>query len=275
MIVKHPANCIRLPSRIAVLCSMLLLIVWAAGCANINHLREAQDAFNQAAAAENALRFESTSPIADSASAAAATWSSARNSYSSALLSIEKLASGDEQRLRANGLWGTTLTLKAISQWRLGMSDKALATVDEARASASDQINPRDQALLLALPGLIKSDQAYDKILRQRPLAEVEALLIGSNGAVVNMEAARASVDRDHPVNLYLLQSELTAYRNFMVAKDRLDNHAAIPPDHPARAQANAALKELNRLLKSQDAGPEGQKLIQYWVRLCALDIPQ
>jgi hypothetical protein len=60
-----------------------------------------------------------------------------------------------------------------------------------------------------------------------------------------------------------------------MVAKDRLGNHATVPADHPARAQANVALKELNRLLKSQDTGPDGQKLIQYWVRLCALDIPQ
>jgi hypothetical protein len=273
MHASHPASRTHLASRIAVVFAALLLAVWAVGCASINYLREAQDAFNQAAAAESTLRFESTSPVDGNASATAAAWSSARNGYTSALLSLEKLDAEDQRRLRADGLWGTALTLKALSQWRLGLFDKALVTADEARTTASDQVYPRDQALLLALPGLIKTDQAYDKILRQRPLAEVEALLIGSNGAVANLEAARASVDRDHPVNLYLLQSQLAAYRNFMVAKDRLDNHATVPPTDPARAQANAALKELNRLLKSQNAGPDGQKLVDYWARLCGLDV--
>ena len=37
------------------------------------------------------------------------------------------------------------------------------------------------------------------KILKRKPLAEFEQLLVGGNGAVADMQAARELVDRDHP----------------------------------------------------------------------------
>ncbi|HVR35807.1 MAG TPA: hypothetical protein VMS21_08145 [Methylomirabilota bacterium] len=252
----------------------ILAIVAATGCVSVNHLRDAQESFNQAAAAENALRLESTTPIDASGGGTLAAWSSARNGYASALLSLEKLEAADRQRLRQDGLWGTALTLKALSQWRLGHFDGALATAVEARETAADQIYPRDQALLWALPGLIKTDQAYHKILRGNSLPEVEALLIGANGAISDIQSARKLAETDHPVHQYLLQAKLAAYRNFQVALDRLQNHATVPVDHSARVEANADLKELDRLLKARNTGTDGGNLVEYWATLCALDPP-
>jgi tetratricopeptide (TPR) repeat protein len=252
----------------------ILAIVAATGCVSVNHLRDAQESFNQAAAAENALRLDSTTPLDASGSGTLATWSSARNGYASALRSLEQLEAADRQRLRQDGLWGATLTLKALSEWRLGFFDEALATAAEARETAAEQIYPRDQALLRALPGLIKTDQAYHKILRGSPLPEVEALLIGGNGAISDIQSARDLAETDHPLHLYLLQARLAAYRNFQVALDRLQDHATVPVDHSARLEANADLKELDRLLKTRNTGPEGGKLVDYWATLCALDPP-
>ena len=245
-----------------------LVVVLAAGCASANRLREAQDSFNQAAAAENAMRFDAKP------SEAVAGLSAVRSGYASALLSLEKLEDTDQRRLRDDGLWGTALTLRALTQWRLGFFDKALASAQEAQSSAGDQMYPRDRAVIAALPGLIKTDQAYNKILSNAPLSDVEALLIDGNGAIATIESARKQVERDHPVQVYLLQVQLAAYRNYEVALDRLKNHATVPGNHAARVQANGQLKELDRLLKAQKAGQAGEDLVDHWKVLCTLDAP-
>jgi hypothetical protein len=249
--------------------AITLLLVLAAGCASVNRLREAQDAFNQAAMLENAQRFDA-SPANAGVNLAAP-----RSGYASALLSLNQLAPDDEKRLRQDGLWGTTLTLKALSQWRLGQFQPALDSAAEAQKTAGDQLYPRDRVMLEALPGLIKTDQAYSKLLSSgTPLADIEALLIGDHGAVNNIQRGRDLVDKDHPVQIYLLQAQLAAFRNYMIGQDRLNNHATIPRDHPARINANAQLKELDRLLKMQPPASAPQGLVSYWAQLCGLAVP-
>lgn len=116
-----------------------------------------------------------------------------------------KLERADIDRLEEDGLRGNALTLRALAQWRLGLYDKARATADEGRRTAGRQIHPRDAALLAALPGLIKNDQAYQKILpvpaereaRQRPLRRRHAdrssdpRRAGHRGRVRNRRSAR------------------------------------------------------------------------------------
>jgi len=270
MITTRNSELRRSVDRIISGASLALLALIIAGCASTNRLREAQDAFNQAAAAENALRFDAK------AADAVTSLGAVRSGYASALLSLDKLEnSKDQTRLRNDGLWGTALTLKALTQWRLGQFDKAIATAELAKQNATEQTYPRDQAVVAALPGLVKTDQAYSKILlTNSSLTDVEALLIGANGAVANIQRGREHVEKDHPVQVYLLQAQLAAYRNFQVAQDRLNSHATVPGNHPARAGASAQLKELDRLLKLQKTGQGGANLVTYWVELCALDAP-
>jgi len=249
--------------------TFILIAVLTAGCASVNHLREAQDAFNQGAEAENAQRLTGNSP-----KEALASLTAARTSYASALLSLDQLSDSDKQSLSNDGLLGTALTLKALCQWRLSFYDKALATAAEANSKVPEQIYPRDRALLLALPGLIKTDQAYEKILRKESFNDVKDLLVGSNGAVANIQSARGAVGKDHPVQSYLIQAQLAAYRNYMVAVDTLQSHATIPSDDPARLQAQQQLQELNGLLKLSGDDAQRKALIQYWARLCALEVP-
>jgi hypothetical protein len=249
----------------------VLAAVLATGCAGVNRLREAQEAFNQAAAAENALRLDhleghQTDDGTLVALAAAGT------GYASALLSLERMDAGDVAQLKRDGLWGNALTLKALAEWRLGLYDKARATAAEALQTAGDQIQPRDRALLRALPGLIKNDEAYRKIYEGRPLKEVEDLLRES---VADLKGARDSIEEAHPVQLYLIQAQLVTYRNLRTAYSRLDRRDSLPDGHPARAEAQRTFDDLSKVLKQ--LRPEARpQIIAYWARLCGdLRLPQ
>lgn len=255
-------------SRMASLFTAVLVSALMTGCAGINRLREAQDSFNQAATAENAARLDANP--AD----ATASLASVRASYASALLSLGKISSKDEQSLRSDGLWGTALTLKALCQWRVGQYEQAMSNAALAQASAGDQLYPRDKALLTALPGLIKTDQAYAKIFNSAPMQDIEELLIGTRGAVHDLQNARATADAKHPVQAYLIQAQLAAYRNYTVALDRLSQHATVPVDSPARANAISQLGDLNALIKLQKSGPSSQDIVVYWAKVCGLPPP-
>jgi len=258
-------------SRLSLVTLSLLLGLFAAGCQTVSALRDAQDAFNRAAAAENALRSDLNRPLDGGAADTMNGLGAARSGYARALLALNRVTSESAAKLRSDQLLGDALTLKALCEWRLGQTSNALVSAQSAQSAAADQLFPRDRALLRALPGLIKTDQAYQKIIERKPLAAIEQLLVGGNGAIADVQAARELVDRDHPVQIFLLQAQLAAYRNFTVAEFRLNNNSAVPVDHPARAQANTQLKELDRLCKATGAGPN---LVNYWQKLCALDMP-
>jgi hypothetical protein len=249
----------------------LVLSLFAAGCQTVSSLREAQDTFNRAAAAENALRLDLNRPLDGAGADTMIGFGAVRNGYSSALLVLNRITSESADKLRNDQLLGDALTLKALCEWRLGQFSKAIATAQSTQNAAADQLFPRDRALLRALPGLIKTDQAYQKIMERKPLPEIEQLLVSGNGAVADVQEAREGVDRDHPVQTFLLQAQLAAYRNYTVAVFRLNNNGAVPVDHPARAKANTHLKELDRLCKATGVSPN---LVNYWQKLCGLDMP-
>ena len=244
-------------------------LVLVSGCAAVNRLREAQDAFNQGAAAENAQRL-----TPGDATEAVTALTSVRTSYASALQSLEHLSDREQTSLKNDGLWGAALTLKALCQWRLGEYGKALDSATEARANTGAQIYPRDQALLVALPGLIKTDQAFAKTHQGQSLTEINELLVGPNGAVNDIAAGRNAVGPNHPVQVYLIQGQLAAYRNYMEAAWTL-NRATIPATDPARVAAEANLKALNDVLKALATGDgERTRLVAYWAKLLALPGP-
>jgi len=262
---------------------LALLLPLLAGCQSINRLREAQDAFSQGATLDLKTAFPPDAQVNESVGTEQVSqWASARNYYASALLSLERIDPKDEKTLRDEKLWGTKLTLEALCHWKLGNYDKALKIARDAQST--DQLFPRDKAVIQALPGLVMIDYAYDL----RPQAEaakhenrgqdltnivskIEQLTVSSGGAVDVIEAARAPhiVDSNHPVHVYLIQAQLAAYRDFRKGYELLEQ-TGVPPSHPAHIRAQAQLNDL-----AKRVGPTGQALVNRWAGLDNLTPPQ
>jgi hypothetical protein len=279
---------------------LTVILTVIAGCQSVNHLRDAQEAFHRAAALENKLRYAANDPnslLKTEASETLAEVGSVQSSYAAALMSLENV---DETTLKQDRLWGSALTLKALTQWRLGRYADALSTAETAKANAN-QLFPRDAAVVEALPGLIKIDFAYARIRQMKPLLkktadissaelekknkaivqenepilikEIKPRLVGDTGeaegsAVQDLQRARAQVEPDHPVHVYLLQAQLAAFRNYAAAYAQCYG-VALPTDDPAQKVAAWNLWELQELLQTiygdHYPGSDGQRLIAHW----------
>jgi len=232
------------------LCVALIVVLMATaaatGCGiSVNRLREAQEAFNQAAAAENELRFDvelQEGPVQGQLTRN----TTIQNGYASALLSLGKLEQPDVDRLKGDNLWGNVLALKALAQWKLGLLDQARQTAAEAQQGGADQILPRDRALLISLPGLIKTDEAFAALQRlpvepsaaQRAEALRNIQLLVSDAADA-IDKGRVAAGAAHPVQVYLIQAELAAYRNLQFAQEKLGegDDRALPAGRRADVQ--------------------------------------
>lgn len=263
-----------------------ILILCLTGCQSINHLREAQDSFNSAAAMENRIRLEPLagasgleSKLKEPADQVLADFNSVRSGYASTLLSLGKLSGKDERALKADRLWGVVLTLKSMAQWRLKDYDAALRTAEESGLQAADQLYPRDAALLAALPGLIKIDLAYDKIAAMQPGhteanrllldKEIRPRLVGltvsdDKNAVYILRQARIKAGANHPINVYLIQSQLAAYRNYQVAYQNIYEKSPGNDDF-AKKEAQYNLGDLETLFNNLKFGQAGKTVIDSW----------
>ena len=254
----------------ATLLALLVATVGAAGCGtSTNRLRDAQESFNQAAAAENELRFD-VGLTDSSIQSPVARNTAIQNGYTSALLSLDKLEQQDVERLRADKLWGNVLALKALAQWRVGLLDQARQTAAEAQQTSGDQLLPRDQALLLALPGLIKVDEAFVALQRlpAEPSATQRATTLQNvqlliTDAVTAIDKGRVAAGAGHPVQIYLIQAELAGFRNLQVAHGRLGEGDDRTLPKARESTARQLLKELKcqtERLKAQDA-----TIVSFW----------
>jgi hypothetical protein len=249
------------PPRYAALAVVVATL--AAGCASVNHLREAQASFNEASATENALRFEA-SLLEGATQAPLAQNTTVQNGYASALLSLDRLEARDVERLKRDRLWGNVLALRALAQWKLGLLDEARATAREVQQTAGDQVHPRDRALLLALPGLIKTDEAFAALQRlpaaptpvQRAATLQNVQLLAGDAADA-IDRGRAAVDPAHPVHVYLIQAKLAALRNLQSAHERLGDGDARTLPAARRSEVQRELKALKCQAERQGARPE------------------
>jgi hypothetical protein len=255
------------------LCAALIVILVATaaatGCGtSVNRLREAQEAFNQAATAETQLQFDVEIPEGPVQGQLARN-TTIQNGYASALLSLGKIEQQDVERLKSDKLWGNVLALKALAQWKLGLLDQARQTAAEAQQAGADQLLPRDQALLLALPGLIKVDEAFAALQRlpaepsaaQRAAALQNVQLLVSD-AVSAIDKGRVAAGAAHPVQVYLIQAELAAFRNLQFAQETLGegDDRALPAAR--RAEVQRLLKELKCQTERLKAPPS---IVSYW----------
>lgn len=216
---------LRLSAMGAVLC-----LLWLAGCAHVNHLRDAQEAFSRAAEAEN--RVASATPEAvfrSSAAGANDIGGDIGAGYAAALLSLDKLEQDSEAvaKLKSDRLYGNVLALRAMTYWRLKKYEKAAEEGRKALASDIEK-GSRDFALMTALQGLVANDQAHAQILASsKDNMPLDSILAKLNTADAQFCDADRSVPANHPVRVYLGVSALAALRNVQYACD--SNHPGVP----------------------------------------------
>jgi len=213
-------------------------------CADVNRLREAQEAFSRAAEIENRQRLADRAVSGGFDEAAETT--SARAAYGAALLELEAIDSGGKASLEADQLWGTALALRALCEWRLGLHDRAVASAAEA-AKTGDALGTRDRAMMAALPGLVMADQLFAKTERKRrgqAAGDWEAAQALGTKSIEILEAVRKDVDAEHPLRGYLAQAQLAAWRNLRQANGAWNNGKDFLIDHPLRIQAKACFDD-------------------------------
>jgi hypothetical protein len=264
--------------RCAFLFLALVFAVAGIGCAQINHLREAQDAFNQAAHSENALRFNPV-PHIEAASLSAA----ARTGYASVLVSLDRLDPQEISRLKGDKLWGNVLALKALTQWRLRLYPQAKKTATAALELPGDELHPRDRTLMTALPALIRIDQVHhfislreinenEEISKNDFDANIRTPLLN---AVTILDGARKLVAPDEPVQIYLIQAQLAAYRNLKIGYRKFSPEGRDSVPGALKNEAQDRLQDLSDvLLATIGSGNERSNLLLYWHKLTGLNAP-
>jgi hypothetical protein len=256
----------------------LVFMVACIGCAQVNHLREAQDAFNQAAHTENALRFNPV-PNSEAVSLSAA----ARTGYASVLFSLDRLNLQETGRLKGEKLWGNVLALKALTQWRLRLYPQAKKTAAAALQLPVDALHPRDRTLMAALPALIRIDQVNHFIslgegIENREISKNDFdanIRIPLLNAMTILDEARRLVAPDEPLQIYLIQAQLAAYRNLRIGYRKFSPEGRVSVPVAMRNGAQDCLQDLSDvLLTTIGSGDERSKLLLYWYKLIGLDAP-
>jgi hypothetical protein len=257
----------------------LLFSLAGIGCAQVNHLREAQDAFNQAAHAENALRF-SPAPNTEAASLSVA----AHTGYASVLVSLDRLDPHEISGLKGDKLWGNVLALKALTQWRLRLYPQAKKTATAALQLSVDELHPRDRTLMTALPALIRIDQVHHFIsLRERnENEEISKHDFDANirtpllNATTILDEARRVVTLDEPIQVYLIQAQLAAYRNLKIGYRKFSPQGRDSVPGALKNEAQDRLQDLSDvLLATVGSGNERSDLLLYWHKLTGLTAPE
>lgn len=184
-----------------------LLVIIPTSCKHIEYVTQAQEAFNSAAESEYdnilALREFSDDPYE------LEKINFSQSNYAIAYNRIEKAISSSRSKLEKDELLGTALTIQALCEWKLGKYTDAPNTANEALKYLENQ--PRDKSVMIALPGLIKADQAYNKLISTSNInvdyAQIKETV---DGALEDFEDASIGLD-GHPTRTYIQIATLSS----------------------------------------------------------------
>jgi hypothetical protein len=206
--------------------ALLAIALLASGCvSHIETLRQAEQGFSRAAELENRERY------GDARSAGAV--ESYTSAYRISAKSLEKLIAEHSKELAADNLLCTAYTLQALALWRLGdregairQSKAALAGACAAPGTADQRAEtPRDHALLVALPGLARIDEASELLAKSPGTAPPEERIKTFRRIKADVtEASRLLDDAErelppgHPLRGYFALSRMGAVRVWQVA---------------------------------------------------------
>ena len=238
----------------------LLLALLCDGCTFVTsvsttrRLREAQESFSSAAAAENAARFQGA--------ADAAVVGGASSGYALAAATARELREKNAKDLQSDGLYCSALTVEAMARWRLGERQEARNLAVSDPTCVDPNAPPRDRSLLIALPGLVQADDVY--VLSHDPARDYTKVRANVQGALDKLRNASRAADPADPVQLYLAMSELAVLANW--------KPALFFPSLPQQAEARTDFNnERAKVLEGYKAlaCPIGQKAsVEYWAAL-------
>ncbi|UZR94645.1 hypothetical protein [Chondrinema litorale] len=198
------------------------LLLSVSSCAPyLNDYSSAQESFNEAARMDNELKLKKNiENFADLISPE----SQVRIKYLTALEDIDNVIKSGEAKLEADGLLASAYTIKALCEWKVEKYKQSEATARKglealAKAkSAGQDVPPRDSAILMAIPGLIKADQAAKLVKAPTEERNYQAIEVKVNSGINDLDAALKSLPKGHPVKKYLLSSKLAILESWLVA---------------------------------------------------------
>jgi len=250
--------------RLVVFSLCLASFMGLVGCVeNAKTVREAQAAFSRAATIENRSLLGAEQAVQGSTEAA--------TDYRMAATTMQKLIADKSDDLKKDNLLCTAMIIAALSWWRLGDNDAALKVVNESAncSEAPTGTQPgRDLALFQALPGLIRIDQANKKISASSgndlQFNDVMRLLEDANNI---LQTTRSEVGTGHPLQLYLIQSQLAIVRNwqFAIYKKNFRMNQLLCETGHARQQCVKLVAELACSSLGVAGQPSIEQLLTYW----------
>jgi hypothetical protein len=129
---------------------------------------------------------------------------------------LDDLIQKQAAELKSDQLFCTAVALQALAKWRVGQYDAAMksATAGEEcwKNSAIAKTAPRDAALIRAIPGLVRIDQAK-AMVDNGVTGEGHKIEILIRDAHADLSDAEGTVPSDSPVREYLLIAHLAAVR--------------------------------------------------------------
>jgi hypothetical protein len=221
--------------QLLTLAALSLVSLASSGCIkHITVLREAQTIFNKSAEADNRQHLAGEPLPVDETS----------GGYAVAQKMLENLVAKKKSDLKKDNLLCTTLAIRALALWRLGRFDDArtLAVSDDAQECSNNANQaPRDVALLLTIPALIRIDEANQKYVqdrktydqadsgsnflsqdwakRQKRFEEIKEKIYGLDNGVFENRGALCALQKaseqagDVPVQIYFRMSMLAGIR--------------------------------------------------------------
>lgn len=205
-----------------------VLIVFNSCAPYIKHYTAAQDYFNEAATLDNELKLKVSEENFDLLSPE----SQVQIKYLTALNAIEKVLRGNANTLRQDGLLASAYTIKALSEWKTKRYDASIVTAREGLTvikQGSDtgrKVTPRDEAVLRAIPGLIRADQAAALVKAPADQRNYESIATTIQTGLSDIDAAIDQAPKGNPVRKYLYTVKLAMLETWLVASAGLKGDA-------------------------------------------------
>jgi tetratricopeptide (TPR) repeat protein len=269
-----------------------LLTVVLAGChlGHIRTLREAENTFSEAAAADNRSRLDEaissvdTSDNANShrlaSESAIGEISRAAVGYRLAAKMVDEIISKKRKDLMDDDLLCTAYVIKAMSLWKLGDYEQAIGTAQAGEncsaANPPGGAAPREMALLKAIPGLARIDEA-NALLADLNTGQDRYMKIQKEikEALDILQSASGQISAEHPVRAYFLLSRLAAIRVWQTAivKYRLEGQIRETEMKNSHTYAEETWSEYRKFLECQ-LGRRSDPSVIHWADLLGIGRP-